>query len=206
MNLEERIERLRLFHSEGRVVQNKWGNETHGCVLAIISPECQVRASADYCPESVMPSWLAPIVPWMNDALSPGGHRTFVTLFIQLLPHLHKLPGSAEAAIVRAQMLSDVVTAIHTLQAEVEKVKHLPAASPKPPQAARLVPIKDYWNPKAPPAPVAVLEADAMLEAAVIAPVVAPMFTPRAYFWSNDKEIVQGDTSVVMVTMPNYGV
>jgi hypothetical protein len=72
MNIEDRIERLNRFISEGRVIRGSWagvdeqGRET-ACLLGALAPEAGEAEDAYACPASVMPEWFAYITPWMDD-------------------------------------------------------------------------------------------------------------------------------------------
>jgi hypothetical protein len=72
LTMEERLDRLATFRSEGRLVRNKWGgNDDSGrevaCLLAALSPEVLAAESPYECPASVMPKWFAKLTPWIDD-------------------------------------------------------------------------------------------------------------------------------------------
>jgi hypothetical protein len=72
MNIEDRVERLNRFISEGRIIRGGWfGTDEHGretaCLLGALAPEAGEAEDACVCPASVMPEWFAYITPWMDD-------------------------------------------------------------------------------------------------------------------------------------------
>ena len=72
MNIEDRIERLNRFISEGRVIRGGWGGadeqgREEACLLVALSPEVAEYGDAGACPAGVMPAWLAYLTPWMAD-------------------------------------------------------------------------------------------------------------------------------------------
>jgi hypothetical protein len=73
MNIDSRLSRLDTLIAEGRLVRQEWaGHDASGretaCLLAALSPEAGVKESAGACPATVMPSWLAHLTPWIDDA------------------------------------------------------------------------------------------------------------------------------------------
>lgn len=71
----ERIERLRQYVAEGRIIRKAWwgkdeqGRET-ACLLAALSPEVAAEQQPRACPADVMPPWLATLTPSLDDCTS----------------------------------------------------------------------------------------------------------------------------------------
>jgi hypothetical protein len=71
----ERIERLRQYVAEGRIIRKAWwgkdeqGRET-ACLLAALSPEVAAEQQSRACPADVMPPWLATLTPSLDDCTS----------------------------------------------------------------------------------------------------------------------------------------
>lgn len=70
MNFKERLARLDSAITEKRLIRNKWQDEPRNlvCLLAALSPEAGAKRDASYCPASVMPTWLAHLTTWIDDA------------------------------------------------------------------------------------------------------------------------------------------
>lgn len=79
----ERIERLRQYVAEGRIIRKAWwgkdeqGRET-ACLLAALSPEVAAEQQARACPADVMPTWLATFTLSLNDYTSCAYWPAFV--------------------------------------------------------------------------------------------------------------------------------
>ena len=74
---------------EGTLIRNAWtGTDDRGrktaCLLAALSPEVEREKTAAACPAEIMPSWLAHLTPWMDDAGTleawPGMVRRYADL------------------------------------------------------------------------------------------------------------------------------
>jgi hypothetical protein len=83
-------------YAEGTLIRNDWigtdddGRET-ACLLAAVAPECGQARSAGSCPANVMPSWLAHLTPWIDDAGSEAEWPRVVRRFAATAknwPHL----------------------------------------------------------------------------------------------------------------------
>lgn len=68
----EAFDRYSSFYNDGRLIQADWHAEDDGrqlaCALGVIGDE--VDSPAD-CPASIMPRWLARMVPWFFDLQKP---------------------------------------------------------------------------------------------------------------------------------------
>jgi len=87
---QQAIDRLEIYHQQGRLIRRAWtstdaqGRET-ACLLAALVPECGVMESADSCPASVLPPWLANLTPWLDDAGTAAAWPGFVARYVAVL-------------------------------------------------------------------------------------------------------------------------
>ena len=87
MNYTERFDR---FFEDGLLTRNEWtGTDERGrktaCLLAALSKEVGTKKSADACPASVMPAWLAHLVPSIDDRTSEEFWPEMVCRFADLV-------------------------------------------------------------------------------------------------------------------------
>jgi len=87
---QQAIDRLEIYHQQGRLIRHAWtGTDAQGretaCLLAALVPECGVMESADSCPASVLPPWLANLTPWLDDAGTAAAWPGFVARYVAVL-------------------------------------------------------------------------------------------------------------------------
>lgn len=103
MDMNTRVERLRMMVREGRIIRDTWSNDDGMCLLAAISPEVARAQCERACPSSVMPLWLAYLTPDMNDFSSIEAWANIVQRYADLAARWHVLsPEAWERARVRA--------------------------------------------------------------------------------------------------------
>jgi hypothetical protein len=111
------ISRLSKFIAEGRIIRKAWvGTDAQGretaCWLAALSPTVGQTGDAGVCHAAIMPSWLAYLVPWMDDSGSEEKWPDFLVRFACIMrrtPQLTQAQWSAlefrcRAVIVREAM------------------------------------------------------------------------------------------------------
>lgn len=96
----ERIERLRGFLADGRIIRGKWiGTDAQGretvCLLAALSPEAAEDRDASACPSDVMPAWLAHMTPWLDDAPSRMAWPGIIRRYADIAGRWHVLDDAA---------------------------------------------------------------------------------------------------------------
>ena len=82
----EAAEQMTAFARDGRLIQNAWHGEREGrelaCLLGAIGPEVK---SPEDCPASVMPAWLAHLLPTLFDGVRPERAADFGLRFAAAL-------------------------------------------------------------------------------------------------------------------------
>ena len=81
-----RLQTFDTMLAEGRIIRGSWtGKDSQGrdtaCLLASLSPEVAHAKTAGACPAEVMPSWLAHLTPWIDDAGTDAKWGGFVVRF-----------------------------------------------------------------------------------------------------------------------------
>ena len=82
----DRLQAFDTMLTEGRIIRGSWtGVDSQGrntaCLLASLSPEVAHDKTAYVCPAEVMPSWLAHLTPWIDDAGTDAKWGGFVVRF-----------------------------------------------------------------------------------------------------------------------------
>lgn len=84
----ERLDRLDTYIREGRLLRRAWANEEGGraraCLLAALSPEVGAAEDPQACPAALMPSWLACMTVWLDDAGSEAAWPAMVVRYASL--------------------------------------------------------------------------------------------------------------------------
>jgi hypothetical protein len=106
--------RLDQFIAEGRLIRKDWtGTDAEGretaCLLAALSPEVAKERKEQACPADIMPSWLAHLTPWINDAGSTAEWPAVVRRYAALARRWHVLDAAgwrrAEYRVRRAAVV-----------------------------------------------------------------------------------------------------
>jgi len=88
-DLAAAVARLDAAIAAGDVIRHEWTHTEDGraraCLLASLVPACGVEETASACPASVLPSWLAACVPWIDDAGTAGAWPETIRTFVELL-------------------------------------------------------------------------------------------------------------------------
>lgn len=99
LSREERINRLDTLIAEDRILRGSWTGEANGrelaCLLAAVSPEAGQARSADACPSSLMPLWLAYLTVWLSDNPSARHWPMVVRRYAALARRWHVLDYKA---------------------------------------------------------------------------------------------------------------
>lgn len=87
---------LQEYIDSGRLIRNQWtGTDAQGrttaCLLAALSPDVAHQHSAAACPASIMPSWLARLTPWIDDAGTEKAWPAMVQRYADLAARWHVL-------------------------------------------------------------------------------------------------------------------
>jgi len=127
----ERIERLRIYLAEGRVIRHNWtgtdeqGRET-ACLLAALSPEAGQEGDSSACPAEVMPQWLAWLTPRLDDETSLDYWPSFVREYADAAARWHVLDDAAWRRVLARVMLAVLdVARPHDTSGAVERVADL---------------------------------------------------------------------------------
>ena len=129
-------DRLLALLAEGRVTRGRWtGTDALGrrtlCALSALSDEVASAESAYACPAELMPSWVAHVVPWMDDATSPEARGGILLRLGELAGRWGVLDGAAWESVrvgwladdVLPEALSHVTTDEWGVRAAVERVR-----------------------------------------------------------------------------------
>ena len=103
----ERVDNLDRMIEEGRVIRGAWreGRE-RACLLAALSPEAGLAGSADVCPASVMPGWLAHLTVSMADEGSDEAWSSMVRRYASLARRWPVLDDAAWARVEAAVLVA----------------------------------------------------------------------------------------------------
>lgn len=96
---------------EGRIIRGKWSRIDDGdqmlCLYTALAGDANARPET--CPASLMPEWLAHLLPWMDDAGTLDHWPDVVRRVARLAPGFNSLPPEVEwsvrALAVREAML-----------------------------------------------------------------------------------------------------
>lgn len=83
-------ERVREAMRRGMLLRNKWREKASdgrelACLLGWISREAGEKERASACPAHVMPTWLAALTPWLDDAPSEAAWPRVIARYADLL-------------------------------------------------------------------------------------------------------------------------
>ena len=88
-DLTTACDRLDAAIAADTLTRKRWTAEDHGrhlsCLLAAMVPECGAQQTADVCPATVIPAWLAHLTPWIDDAGSQDRWPEVVREYARLL-------------------------------------------------------------------------------------------------------------------------
>jgi hypothetical protein len=116
----ENVDRLNKFIQEGRLLRGEWtGKDAEGretaCLLAALSKEVATSHDPNSCPAAIMPSWLAHLVPWIDDKGTKENWLGHIHRFANLAGRWHALsPESWERARFRVNRVSLLEAIKHT--------------------------------------------------------------------------------------------
>ena len=102
-------DRIELFATEGRLTQGSWHTEKDGrqlaCLLGAIDPSVD---SSEACPSSVMPSWLAHLLPALFDGVSEDNAISYGMRFAKALRN-----GNTDESVMRKFLIVCVESAVN---------------------------------------------------------------------------------------------
>jgi hypothetical protein len=115
--------RIELFANEGRLVQSSWHIEQDGrqlaCLLGSIDPSID---SPEACPSSVMPSWLAYLLPTLFDGVSADRSVDYGIRFAKALRS-----GNTDESVMRKFLVACVENAIKSAKPVSDGQSYWPA-------------------------------------------------------------------------------
>jgi hypothetical protein len=121
-------ERLNYHINAGTLIRRAWtGSDAQGrktaCLLAAMVPACGDARAASVCPADVMPSWLAHLTPWIDDAGTLGAWPGHIKRYAALAARWGDwTPAQWERKrqIVRAACVREAMR--HTIDAAVLRI------------------------------------------------------------------------------------
>ena len=113
LTLADRLALADAAHSEGRIIQNSWRKQADGrelvCALAAFGPDIN---SASDCPADLMPTWLAHLVPAIDDGVAPAQVPWFSGALIARAHRWHVLDDAAWERIRIGFLIAGIKQAI----------------------------------------------------------------------------------------------